>query len=183
MKNKVKMKNIAVEETTLNQVKKIAKLQGISNGKFVEFAADFFLKTGIDPTKDFSIVGDLKEHNKKFDSFWGFLKTQEKEYLHPLIKLVKELNQQQQKNDKDNIEKLLKQMNSTIDDSKNTVLEIKNTLLQRNKNELKLEQTIKEQACVIDLCLEIINLPVNMVGVVKDKKLQDELKIKLQKLV
>ena len=53
----------------------------------------------------------------------------------------------------------------------------------RNKNELKLEQTIKEQACVIDLCLEIINLPVNMVGVVKDKKLQDELKIKLQKLV
>jgi len=86
------MATIGVKETTLSQVKKIAKLQGISNGEFVELAAEFFLKTGIDLKEGYSIKAEIKENNKRLNQVIAWTTKQEKELIYPVFKAIQENN-------------------------------------------------------------------------------------------
>lgn len=79
------MATIGVKETTLESVKKLAKMYKISNGEVVEFAANFFLKNGLDLKEGYSIKAEIKKNNDRLHQVIGVIKEHERVRLTPAI--------------------------------------------------------------------------------------------------
>jgi len=84
------MPTIKVSESTLKKVKKLGKKQQINNGEFVDLAADFFIKTDLDLDADYSIKSEMVKMTKRLNDIIGFIRTNEKEHLIPIVAAVKQ---------------------------------------------------------------------------------------------
>ena len=82
------MATIKVKESTLNKVKKIAKKQLINNGEFVDLAADFFIKTGLDLDADYSIKTEISKNTKRLNEVIATIKAHEKNKLVPTVNAI-----------------------------------------------------------------------------------------------
>ena len=81
------MTSIAVNEHTLKEAKAASKILDLSLGKFVLHSAEYFRKTGIDPSKSDSEspYKSIKELEKRVGQIVSFIKTHEQEKLNPLF--------------------------------------------------------------------------------------------------
>ncbi|MFI5163700.1 MAG: BfmA/BtgA family mobilization protein [Bacteroidia bacterium] len=81
------MPSIAIDQHTHKEVKIICKTLDVPYGKFVLHSAEYFRKTGIDPSKSVSEnpYQAIKELDKRVGQVVGFIKTQEQEKLNPLL--------------------------------------------------------------------------------------------------
>lgn len=78
------MKTIGVKEKGHRKIKEVSKKHHLSNGEFVELAAEFFLKTGIDPSLEYSLNSELKEHNKRMSQVIAWITRNEKDFVIPI---------------------------------------------------------------------------------------------------
>lgn len=81
------MPSIAIDHHTHKEVKIICKTLDVPYGKFVLHSAEYFRKTGIDPSKS-DIENPykvMKELEKRVGQVVSFIKTQEEEKLDPLL--------------------------------------------------------------------------------------------------
>lgn len=173
-----KMATIGVKETTLSQVKKIAKLQGISNGDFVELAAEFFLKTGIDLKEGYSIKAEIKENNKRLNQVIAWTTKQEKELIYPVFKAIQENNIK--------TEEYLKRLKperieTAFKDVSNAFRELNNKIEQSNQARLSLEKLLNQANKKNTILLELFSLERDFKGSIKDKTSEAELRNELRK--
>jgi arsenate reductase-like glutaredoxin family protein len=84
------MPNIAVDEHTHKEAKKLCKTHDISLGELVQHSVIYFKKTGINPSDadNESPIKAIKELDKHVGQVVGFIKTHEKEKLNPLLEYL-----------------------------------------------------------------------------------------------
>lgn len=173
------MTTIGVKETTLESVKKIAKLQGISNGEFVELAADFFNKTGIDLKEGYSIKSELKEQNKRLNSVIAWTTKNEKEFIYPVFTEVVKNNKLTEEYLKRLSPEIFKQ---AFQDMKAAILELKKEMEINNQYRINLEKQLQQADKKNTILLNLYSLERDFKGSVKDKTLEAELRAKLNSL-
>jgi hypothetical protein len=81
------MTSIAVNRHALKEAKLASKTLNLTLGEFVLHSAEYFRKTGIDPSKSDieSPYKAIKELEKRVGQVVGYIKTQEQEKLNPLL--------------------------------------------------------------------------------------------------
>jgi cell fate (sporulation/competence/biofilm development) regulator YlbF (YheA/YmcA/DUF963 family) len=81
------MPNIAVDDNTHKEAKKLSKTLDISLGELVQHSVVYFKKTGINPANadNESPIKAIKELDKHIGQIVAFIRTQEKEKLNPLL--------------------------------------------------------------------------------------------------
>ena len=81
------MPSIAIDQHTHKEVKIICKTLDVPYGKFVLYSAEYFRKTGIDPSKSDieSPYKAIKELEKRVGQVVAYIKTQEQDKLNPLL--------------------------------------------------------------------------------------------------
>ena len=173
------MATIGVKEITLESVKKIAKLQGISNGEFVELAADFFNKTGIDLKEGYSIKAELKEQNKRLNSVIAWTTKNEKEFIYPVFTEVVKNNKL--------TEEYLKRLSPEIfkkafQDMKEAMLRLEKLVELSNQSKLSLEKQLQLESKKNIILVNLVSLERDFKGTIKDKQLESELRTKLNEL-
>ena len=79
--------SIAVDQHTLKEARITSKTLDLSLGKFVLHSAEYFRKTGIDPSKSDieSPYKVMKELEKRVGQVVAYIKTHEQEKLNPLV--------------------------------------------------------------------------------------------------
>lgn len=84
------MPNIAVDELTHKEAKKLCKTLDISLGELVQHSVVYFKKTGINPSnaENESPIKAIKELDKHIGQIVAFIRTQEKEKLNPLLEYL-----------------------------------------------------------------------------------------------
>jgi HPt (histidine-containing phosphotransfer) domain-containing protein len=81
------MPSIAIDNHTHKELKIICKTLDVPQGKFVLHSAEYFRKTGIDPSKPDieSPYKVMKELEKRVGQVVAYIKTHEQEKLNPLV--------------------------------------------------------------------------------------------------
>lgn len=88
------MATINVDEATKETLKKYCKRHEITQGDFVKFALDYFLKAGIDPASPpLSIKEELSKMEKRVSQVIAFQKTFERDNLVPLIRDLRQTSE------------------------------------------------------------------------------------------
>jgi cell fate (sporulation/competence/biofilm development) regulator YlbF (YheA/YmcA/DUF963 family) len=84
------MPNIAVDELTHKEAKKLSKTLDISLGELVQHSVVYFKKTGINPSNadNESPIKAIKELDKHIGQIVAFIRTHEKEKLNPLLEYL-----------------------------------------------------------------------------------------------
>jgi tRNA U55 pseudouridine synthase TruB len=79
--------SIAVDQHTLKEARITSKTLNLSLGKFVLHSAEYFRKTGIDPSKSDieSPYKVMKELEKRVGQVVAYIKTHEQDKLNPLV--------------------------------------------------------------------------------------------------
>lgn len=173
------MATIRIEETTLEKVKKIAKLQQINNGEFVELAADFFIRTGIDLKEGYSIKSELKEQNKRLNSVIAWTTKNEKEFIYPVFTEVVKNNKLTEEYLKRLSPEIFKQ---AFQDMKEAILRLEKTNELGNQSKINLEKQLQQESKKNTILLNLISLERDFKGTIKDKQLEMELRTKLNDL-
>lgn len=84
------MPNIAVDDNTHKEAKKLSKTLDISLGELVQHSVVYFKKTGINPSNadNESPIKAIKELDKHIGQIVAFIRTHEKEKLNPLLEYL-----------------------------------------------------------------------------------------------
>lgn len=173
------MATIRIEEKTLEKVKKIAKLQQINNGEFVELAADFFIKTGIDLKEGYSLKAELKEQNKRLNSVIAWTTKNEKEFIYPVFTEVVKNNKLTEEYLKRLSPEIFKQ---AFQNMKAAILDLKKEIEINNQSRINLEKQLQQADKKNTILLNLYSLERDFKGSVKDKTLEAELRARLNNL-
>lgn len=168
---------IKVNDVALGNVKKIAKKQQISNGEFVELAADFFLKTGIDLKEGYSIKAEIKENNKRLNQVIAFIREQEKMHLMPIVKDLRSSNELTNE-----YLKRLKpeKIENAFSEFARVFSELKKEVLQSNESNVNLEKRLDLADKRNNILIELLAIKGGVFG--GDKERKEELQRQLQNL-
>jgi hypothetical protein len=168
---------IKVNNVALENVKKIAKKQQISNGEFVELAADFFIKTGIDLKEGYSIKTEIKENNKRLNQVIAFIREQEKSHLMPIVKDLRISNEL-------TIEYLKRLKPEKVENAFSEVAkvfsELKKEVLLNNESTINLEKRLDSANKKNNILIELLAIKGGVFG--GDKERKEELQQQLQNL-
>ncbi len=158
-------KQVAIEESTAEDLGRVAKKNNVSRDKVISKMLEFFRVYGIDPFNYEAPHEEMTKIIKRFDQMFGFLKKQEKDILKPtLLSLAT-------KEDAENIKKVsfdyasqvLTKTGERIDE------------LQRENQELKSELEKTKKICQ-DLTNKGVELSVKKTVSEVSKMLQEVIK-------
>lgn len=100
----MEIKTIRVKEKAHKELSELAKSHGMNIGEFTEEMVNYFKRTKSDPCQKEDTVTSIKEVKKEVNRLIGFIKTNEKEHLKPILDSLevtrRNLNNNVQKLDK-----------------------------------------------------------------------------------
>jgi flagellar motility protein MotE (MotC chaperone) len=79
------IKTIRVQEEAHKELTDLAKSHGMNIGEFTEEMVNYFKRTKSDPRQREDTVTTLKQVKKELNRLIGFIKTNEKEHLKPIL--------------------------------------------------------------------------------------------------
>jgi len=161
------MKTVGIRDNTHRELKKIAKMNDLDMGGFVEASVQYFKRTGEDPMNPReSPKAALEEMNKRLSQVIAFIKAQERETLLPLIDNTIQINKRVEMmlEDKD----LLK-INDNIKGFANHLQE------QKKEYQETLNNVTERQAKLYQSFGMIVQLLLFQKGIVKNKQKEAEI--------
>lgn len=140
LKNKTINTTVAITAKENNRLTNFCNRYEIQKKEFIKNALDYFEKNGIDPRSNVESKSELDKIIKRIDQLFGFMKTQEKDYLRPSIQAIiaTELRLKEQLNN------LATKSNLTQLPSRSFIIETQNDL-QKKVNEFSEIQNISLQ--------------------------------------
>lgn len=157
-KNKSRNSTVAISEATAKKLDRFCKQNGITKKEFVELSLQYFLKQGINPKINESPSAELQKIGKRIDQIFGFMKTQEQDFLRPLILQVLEDKKTTDKNFVAIAQHQKKILDTVIEEHKTTVSYISESqrqfsdeaLKDRGKKHSEIGNALKALAQMID---------------------------------
>ena len=180
------MKTVGISDHSHGELKKIAKMHGLSQGEFVEASVQYFKRTGENPGDPReSPKASLEEMNKRLSQVIGFIKAQEQKTLLPLIDNSILINKRVEKLLDD---KSLVKINENIktfahylqEEKKEYVSSIGKIQDNLNNNMKVLEGKQDAMFPFFGIMLELMRY---QKGLLKDKRKEDELNRRIEKIL
>lgn len=145
------IKNIKITNTTVaispkdnNRLTNFCNRYEIQKKEFIKIALDYFEKNGIDPRTNVESKSELEKIIKRIDQLFGFIKTQEKDYLRPSVQAIiaTELRLKEKLNSLATIDELkqlpnknfMQNFRNDIQNRASEILEIQNKSLEKIGN-------------------------------------------------
>ena len=156
------MPNIAVDDQTHKEAKKLCKTLDINLGELVQHSVVYFKKTGINPSNadNESPIKAIKELDKHIGQIVGFIRTLEKDKLNPLLEYLLILREQlddtiKKLPTKDHFEKVIDNVDVLI-----------NNLKESHKNQVVVLQKTQQEINQPNLT-ELKNISTNLQNLMK----------------
>jgi hypothetical protein len=145
---------VAISPDDTKKLDRFCKANGITKKDFIPLALGYFLANGINPAKHETPVAEVAKINKRLDQVFAFIKTQEKEFLRPMVETTSFM-QQKISSDLSRLEKIGNDMDTLRQESEDFKVKTVDTLRMTYGKIKELNETNGKK--IDDLCLIVEN--------------------------
>lgn len=169
--NKEEITTMAVSIADNQRITQHCEALSILKKDFIPIILDFLENNGINPKTDHAPKTELAQIKKRIDQYFGFIKTQEKEYLRPMLEAIQATENRLQ----NQIDDLVKKDNLTELSSKEFSTKVASKLVSIiskhiNEKTTEIEEKLNAKNKYLIAKLESIEADINQVWEKQNEK-------------